>query len=286
MEPKTNYTIVGLTVLLLIIGLIVTAIWLSVGFDRKKYHFYTIYVREAVSGLNEDSVVKYNGVRVGVVESIALSQVDPQKTRIVIKIEDGTPITMSTRATLMTQGITGATYLGLAANSSTFIPLQKTPGEPYPVIPAKPSFLNQLESDINAISFAFQKALSPENTENFKESLANIQKISEVIAQNGESIAQGLQDFPAVVEELKNGILKFNAMAVNMAKAGKQVTVTMEAGKTGLDKISQQTIPPVILLLRRLDLIAADLEKVSAQMRQNPAVIIRGNTPPRSGPGE
>ncbi len=71
-----------------------------------------------------------------------------------------------------------------------------------------------------------------------------------------------------------------------MAAAGQHVSVTMEAGKNTINKLSQQTLPPIVLLMQRLDLIAANLEKVSAQMRQNPAVVIRGSTPPKPGPGE
>ena len=75
-------------------------------------------------------------------------------------------------------------------------------------------------------------------------------------------------------------------MATDMSKAGKNVSKTMVSGKNTLDKISQQTIPPAVLLLRRLNAISANLEKVSNEMRQNPSVVIRGTTPPKPGPGE
>jgi len=243
-------------------------------------------MHEPVSGLSEESAVKFNGVKVGMVTNVELSRFDPQQIKILLNVEEGTPITTSTQATLLTQGITGTTYLGLVATSSSFLPLQKTPGEPYPVIPSKPSFFNQLEHTINEISQSFKRVLSKENAENLKKSLVNLEKITNVIAKNENNINDSLRDLPKVVSELKAGITKFTNMADDMSVAGKQVSVTMKSGQTGLDKFSQQTLPPAILLLRRLDAIAANLEKVSVQMRQNPAVIIRGNTPPQSGPGE
>jgi len=286
LESKTNYTLVGIAVLVLAAGFIVVALWLSIGFDRKKYNTYTVYMHEPVSGLSEESAVKFNGVKVGMVTNVELSRFDPQQIKILLNVEEGTPITTSTQATLLTQGITGTTYLGLVATSSSFLPLQKTPGEPYPVIPSKPSFFNQLEHTINEISQSFKRVLSKENAENLKKSLVNLEKITNVIAKNENNINDSLRDLPKVVSELKAGITKFTNMADDMSVAGKQVSVTMKSGQTGLDKFSQQTLPPAILLLRRLDAIAANLEKVSVQMRQNPAVIIRGNTPPQSGPGE
>ena len=71
-----------------------------------------------------------------------------------------------------------------------------------------------------------------------------------------------------------------------MTNAGNKVSSAMDAGKTTINQISQQALPPTLTLIRRLDTIAANLEKVSSQMRQNPAVVIRGTTPPKPGPGE
>lgn len=71
-----------------------------------------------------------------------------------------------------------------------------------------------------------------------------------------------------------------------MSAAGKDVSKTMIAGKNTIDQISQQAIPPAVILLRRLNAISANLEKVSNEMRQNPSVIIRGTKAPKLGPGE
>ena len=286
MESKTNYTIVGLIVLILGAGLLSAGLWLSVGFDRKKYDMYTVYMREAASGLSDDSVVKYNGVKVGLVNKIELNQFDPQQVKIQLKIEDGTPITTSTHATLINQGITGTTYLGLSASSPSLFPLQKTPGEPYPVIPYKQSFFSQLEKNINDVSIGIKRIFDKENSRALKQTLINLQKVSDVIANNNHNLNQTLQDLPILINNLKTSVNKFNAMATDMSDAGKHVSVTMQAGKNSIDKLSQQAIPPVVLLLQRLDIIAANLEKVSTQMRQNPSVVIRGNTPPKAGPGE
>lgn len=286
MESKTNYTLVGLIVLILVAGLLSAGLWLSVGFDRKTYDMYTVYVREPVSGLSEDSIVKYNGVKVGVVNKIELNQFDPQQVKIQLKVEEGTPITTSTRATLISQGITGNTYLGLSAASPSLFPLQKTVGEPYPVIPYTPSFFSQLEKNINDVSIGIKRIFDKENAAALKKALGNLEQVTGVIAKNNKNLNEALQDVPELLKSLKISVKKFNLMAEDMSSAGQNVSSAMEAGKNTMDKLSQQTIPPVVLLIQRLDTIAANLEKVSAQMRQNPSVIIRGTTPPQSGPGE
>ncbi|BCA96362.1 ABC transporter substrate-binding protein [Legionella antarctica] len=307
MESKTNYTIVGLIVLILAAGLLSAGLWLSVGFNQKKYSLYTVYFPESVAGLTQDAPVKYNGVQVGNVKRIKLNSNDPRQVEITLSIEEGTPITTSTSATLISQGITGVTYLGLSASTSNLTPIQKMPGEPYPVIPTKPSLFNQLDTilkevseNVNKLSTEAQRIFNEENAKHIKESLANIERVTKVVANNNDKINKSLNsadiflanmakvssDFPQLVKELKLGAVKFNSAATNIGKASKSVSKTMDSGKNTIEKISQQTLPPAIILLRRLNDIAANLEKVTNEMRQNPSVLIRGTKPPKSGPGE
>jgi len=300
LESKANYTIVGLTVLILVSGLLATLLWLSVGFDKKIYSTYIVYLHEAASGLNEKSPVKFNGVQVGYVKAIKLNKNDPRQVEIWLSIQRGTPITNSTSATLLSQGITGVSYVGLSASSSILTPLKRMPGEPYPVIPAKPSLFNQLDSMAKEVSDNLEKitnqaqlVFSEKNSKNFSEALQNIERFSHVLAQNSKNIdvflantSQASNDLPQILKELQTGVKKFSSLASDMSKAGNSVTETMVSGKTALDKLTQQTIPPATLLLNRLNAIAANLEKVSNEMRLNPSVVIRGTTPPKPGPGE
>lgn len=304
MESKTNYTSVGLMVVILTAAFVACALWLSVGFNQKKYTIYAVYFHEAVSGLSLESPVKYNGVQVGNVLKISLSRSDPQEVQILLNIEAGTPITTSTYATLISQGITGTTVIGLTASSSDLTPLRKIPQEPYPIIPTKPSLFNQLDSvlkevseNVNSVSLKFKEIFDEQNINNLKKTLSNLQSFTSMMAENNSNINRSLQnsdillrnmadaskDLPDVVRDLKKSL---NQLTSEISAAGESVTQTMTVGKSALTKINEQALPPAINLLRKLNTIAANLEQVSAQLRQNPSVIIRGTTPPKLGPGE
>ncbi|HVT63078.1 MAG TPA: MlaD family protein [Legionellaceae bacterium] len=286
MESKTNYTMVGMLVVSLLFGLLFTALWLSEGFNRKSYHYYTVYMQEAVSGLNQESLVKYNGVKVGMVNEISLSKANPQLVKLTLKIEDNTPITTSTYATLIPQGITGTTYLGLSADSPDPTPIKSQAGEPYPVIPYKPSFLTRIEKTVTTLSVNLKAFLSDENANNFKLILKNLQRISTILAVNDQSLNDTLKQMPKLTEDLRQSIHYFSEMSHDVSAAGKQLNVTMQSGKEAIDVISQQAIPPAVSLLHRLDGIAANIEQLSAELRRNPSIMIRGQTPPKKGPGE
>ncbi|MDF1677669.1 MAG: MlaD family protein [Legionellaceae bacterium] len=286
MEAKTNYTLVGLIVLILAAALLSAALWLSVGFDRKTYKTYVTYLNESVSGLTEESPIKYNGVRVGFINSIELNHDNPEQVILILNIEDDIPITESTEATLVFQGITGTTYLGLTAKTPSLVPLKKTPNTPYPVIPSKPSFFNQLETNVNTLTADLKRFFSEENANNVEKILKNFEALSAVFTQNNDNINKTLEELPKLTKSLKVSVQKFDTMADDVSESGKQFTVTMKAGKNSIDQISQQTLPPITLLMRRLNDIAANLEKVSVEMRENPSVIVRGTAPPKLGPGE
>lgn len=307
MEAKANYTIVGAVVLILSAGLLSVGLWLSVGFDQKDYGYYTVYMDEAVSGLSVQQPVKYNGVPVGFVKKIELSKYDPRKVALTLSIEQGTPITTSTVASLVSQGITGNSYVGLSATSANLTPLKKIPGEPYPVIPSKPSLFNELQTaiknvaqNVNKVSDQIHKVFDDQNVKNITRSLINIERVTTTLSNNSNAIDSSIKhadiflanmakvskDLPSVVAELKKGVDQFSEAALDVSQAGKKVSKTMDVGKNAIDKISQQTLPSFDILLQRIEAISANLEQISNQMRQNPSVVIRGTKPAKLGPGE
>lgn len=307
MEAKTNYTLVGAFVLILAAGLFSAALWLSVGFNQKEYSFYTVYLSESVGGLSEQAAVKYNGVQVGFVKKIKLNTNDPRQVELTLSVEKNIPITTSTTATLISQGITGTTYVGLSASSSDLTPIQRMAGEPYPVIPAKPSLFNQLDTlikevseNVNKLSVQTQKIFNEQNAAYIKHTLNNVDQVTRVLANNSANISTSIKNmdlflanlsrvstqFPHILKELDKGVSKFNSLATDMSAASKSVSTTMASGKNTIDQISQQAVPSATILLNRLNAISANLEKVSSEMRQNPSVVIRGTAPTQPGPGE
>ncbi len=249
--------------------LLASALWLSSSYDKKQYHIYAAYFNEAVTGLNIESTVKYNGVTVGSVYKIKLNPTNPQQVELLLRIDDGKPITKSTLATLISQGITGTTIVGLSATTEDLTPLVKEPGQQYPVIPTGPSLLHQLDQvlrdvskNINAVSLKINAVLDDENVKNFKSSLINIQNFTKVMSK------------------------KANKLTKELSGAGENISLTMQAGKSAINKFSGEALPSAMQLLHKLNQVANNLEKISNELNKNPSILIRGTTAPPTGPGE
>lgn len=307
MDTKVNYTVVGIFVIILCVMLVVFFLWLTSLKHREVYDTYVVYMHEEVSGLSIQSPVRYNGVKVGYVDSIQLNPQDPQQVVLTLKIGHATPVTTSTVATLMSEGITGIDYIGLKALTSQAPPLLAKPGEKYPVIPSEPSLLLKLSTaledvtkTVRDLSDNVSKIFSEENRRAISASLQNIQTVTKTFSDNSDNINSSLQSMkvflgntekasqrlPIVMQELESTLIAFKDLANNFSAAGKDISVTAHDTRTAMQNVTQQLVPSAQQLLDQLNTVAGNLQQISTKMERNPSVLIRGENPPPPGPGE
>ena len=139
MEDKLNPTLVGAFVLLLGAALVAAVLWLSagVGGGKPSTAYETIF-DESVAGLNLDAPVKYLGVDVGKVRSIAIDPHNPRQVRLGLLIETGTPVKQDSEAVLKSQGLTGIAYVEVSGGSAQAPALAIGPDGTPPLIRSKP----------------------------------------------------------------------------------------------------------------------------------------------------
>ncbi|WP_292663002.1 MlaD family protein, partial [Nitratifractor sp.] len=184
MYSKINYTLVGLFVFFFTAAMIAFGFWLAkYGFEQK-YDRYLLYFDAPVDGLVPDAAVKLHGVPVGKVAEIGIDPSNVQRTRVLIRLKEGTPVTRGMYATLKMQGITGLSYVELEGGKYK-APLLKATGSALPVIPTRPSLLQRLSQDAPRLLKKIQKAsdsltqiLSERNARHLSEILDNTAKAS------------------------------------------------------------------------------------------------------------
>jgi len=258
MESRINYTIVGLFVLLLGAAGIFIPLWLTSGLNQQEFRTYIVYMNEAVDGLSPNAGVNYNGVEVGHVKQIKLNPKNTEQVILLLDIQEGTPITTNTTATLQSQGITGVAYIGLSGGKlENAKPLQTLPGETYPRIKAIPSIrvrldtaLSTLMADLNTLNKQLENLISPQNTKAFGEILKNVNSLSHDLATHGDSIGKSLDSLNKLMHQLSQ---------------------------------TSQNFPETS---QHLQEVMNNVESLSAEIKNNPSVIIRGKSPPSLGPGE
>jgi phospholipid/cholesterol/gamma-HCH transport system substrate-binding protein len=257
MESKASYTLTGLFVVLLGIAMVVIAFWLSTGLSKMQYNTYIVYMNESVTGLNLNASVKYNGVDIGYVEHIELNPHDPTQVRLVLQIEEKVAVREDTRAILTSQGLTGVSFVNLKGGSATAPLLKAKPGARYPVIQAEPSLLFRLDTALRELSVSLtsladeaKDVFDLENRRAFKNSLKNIDMLTEKLVAN---------------------TVQFDAILNNTSRASTQLNITMQT--------VNQSLPQFTQILNHINALTSELQR-------QPSILLRGKAPASPGPGE
>lgn len=148
---KTKFR-VGVFVVLGFIVAIVAVVWLGLSHHLEKGRYYAAYFDESVQGLNKDSPVKYRGVSIGRVGSISVAP-DGTLVEVVLKIDPEVKPDENFVAQLRAVGITGIMFVELDRKKRSELDLSPRIRFPskYPIIPTKPSEIQQIISEITDV---------------------------------------------------------------------------------------------------------------------------------------
>lgn len=184
METKARYILVGAFTLGAMAALLGFLLWLAQVEINRSYAQYDI-VFETVSGLSQDSLVRYNGVDVGKVLSIDLDRENPQFVRVRIEVRATTPVRQDTVAMLSSQGVTGVSFVGLEGGSPMSDPVEAIPPATVPLIASKPSVVQELTDaapdllqEAIALIEDVREFTTPENREAVAAILKNVETVS------------------------------------------------------------------------------------------------------------
>src|SRR5579863_2131263 len=117
MERNANYALVGLISTILLIAMIVFILWLTNFALSARYDVYDVVFHGPIQGLSRGGDVQFNGIKVGEVSDIKLDSNDPNLVHAFARVRSDTPVRQDSTATLEGQGITGVTYIQIAAGT-------------------------------------------------------------------------------------------------------------------------------------------------------------------------
>lgn len=307
MKGKTNYVLMGLFVLILTVTFIAGVLWLSGGGAGRAYHDYLVYMRESVSGLSRDNVVKYHGVDVGRVHEISLDPARAGEVRLLLQIEQGTPVREDTVATLETQGLTGLAYINLTGGSAQSPLLTARPGDRYPVIQSRRSTWGRLDraveelvANLTDVSKLLKALLSEQNQHNFASNLAHLDELTSALAGRSATLATGIDDLaatarhtreasadlPGALVQLKRTASSLERMAVEIRNTGATVGKVVAARDRDLQRFTAEALPEAAVMINELRTAAENLRRFSELLERDPSVLLRGRAPLAPGPGE
>lgn len=319
METRVNYALVGLFVLGMAALWVAVGIWLLFGNPTVSYDTYYTYMNESVSGLYEDSAVRYYGVEVGKVADIEL--VTSEQVRLVLDISKEAPVKVDTKATLRSQGLTGFYYVELIGGSVDAPLLKNESGDEIPVIESVPSLFMRLDQavtgvmdSLSQVSDKLDLVLSDENIESLNTTLTSVAQISAAVASHSEAVEsiiadlstltgtvaaraqtidQAISDFSVAADNMaafSQGLSEIRAdiqtMAQRLSDASAQLESLVEDSAPGVRRFTTTTLANVNQAVLELRNTLESLNRLSRQLEAQPNALIVGAPKREPGPGE
>lgn len=195
METRANYAIIGLFTIAVIGAAFGFVFWFAgteSGTDRPSFR---IVFSGSVAGLSKGSPVLFNGIRVGDVNTVDLSDQAPDQAFATIQVAKTTPIRADTKASLEVNLLSGVAQVGLTGGARDAPPLQKRdPSDPFPTIMAEQGGLGSI---INTVRGTAEKAnvlldalngVVSENRGTIAATFKNAQAFSDALAKNAPAL--------------------------------------------------------------------------------------------------
>lgn len=287
--------------LALVLGVAATLAWYVVAASR--YATYEIRTHDPVSGLIADAPVELHGVDVGKVKRVEL--IDARSVRILLSVDKDAPVTTATIATitgrgLATRGFTGYVYVSLENAATDARPLAAAPGQPFPLIPTAPSrsvnldtAISRLNENVQTMTDLLQTVLDQKTVASLKESVDSLQRLAQTLAANNARLnailANGeqastrlvplLQASDAALKEAQRTLAGLDDLASN------HLPPLVQSSNDAVRAIQTQLLPEAYRTLATLDQLSASLADVTARIKRDPSVLVRGAVP-APGPGE
>lgn len=308
MESRANYLLIGSVTLLTVAAAVIFGLWLADVILQEDRQPYVIHFDQSVTGLDSDSAVRLNGIRVGEVQDIRLDPAHPKRAVVTIAVDADVAIHADASASIEQPGLTGQRFVGIEGGSSDAPVLQQEDGQP-PLIPSKvtgmamlleaaPDILDQVRTVTNRAARLF----SEEQRQDVQAALSAIRDVSEQVAERDEAIGQTIQDAAAtaqtldrvsrrllaVIEDVDSVVSRSDEAVASIAQASDEVQQMVEENRGPIREMTAQGSVEARHLINEARVLVDDLSRVAEILRENPNALLFGDRArqfqPDSGP--
>lgn len=307
MENRSYALMTGVFTIALLVATVLIGLWLNR--DKTELVPYEIVTTQSIPGLNPQATVRYRGLEVGRVDEIVF---DPRVTgQILIRlsVDEASPITTTTFASLGYQGVTGIAFIQLD-DDRTGSPRLATGGERTARIPLRPGLLDQLEDRGLAILEKAEKIteqlntlVGPENQAVIMGAFSSIDKTAQAYAAIPERLGPTLDRLPGLAAKMDTSLDSFNALsssATSMTRNYDQLAIRLQAPDGPIERLNNaigslgaatselelETLPHVVQMTDEARASLRAVKRTANSLSERPQSILFGAPGDAPGPGE
>ncbi len=305
METKASHVLIGSFLLVLMAALFAFVVWVA-RINQGDTKDYDVFYHGSVTGLAVGAPVRFQGVPIGDVHTIALMPNDPGTVHLRLRVKEGTPILKGAIASLDFQGLTGVAFIQISGGIHGQPEITALPGNDVPIIPSRPS---SLESIINTAPQLLEQAsetitrvgqiLNEDNRKNIGKTVANLEKLSEGLSRRTPELEAAIGNLGSTLVELKNSAGSIKSLANNTDKTIqarvpalltqtqgiltrsdetiKELQLAVKETKPGLTALGDTTLPELNRLIVNLQALTSSLQSTSDRLNSGGAMSLLSN---------
>jgi phospholipid/cholesterol/gamma-HCH transport system substrate-binding protein len=290
---------VGLFVTAAIAAFVLFVVWLTGRSGAEEMTRYSLKFDRDVSGLAVGGPVKYMGMNIGSVIHMELEQDNGVRVRVDIEILADTPVNRGTFASLALQGITGVAVVNLASETGAHEPLPPGPHGQYPEIPVRDvgfaallSSAPEIMAKLDSLLTQAGELLGEDNRDRVSGALQNVEQLTASLAGSSATLAALPQDLSATLADIQaivgdlRGMLtqaqpdltatlaNINRSSESLASLTARFDEMLGQNEADLERFMQDGLGEAPALLRESRAALRDLEKLVAELQQDPSQLI------------
>lgn len=270
METKAHYVMIGAATVIGAVLIMLFAMWMSTGDLRRGYNTYDVVFDDPVRGLTEGGEVRFNGIKVGEVESL---RIDPDNTNRVIariRVSTDVPVKTDTEGQLEPIGLTGVTLIQLSPGGAESELLRSDMfGGPLPRIVGRGSQVDELLARSEDIALRASEAMAAVRDLLTDENIARVTRIVE----NLETVSNQLADQRGVVTQSGVAAAEIATLARQMQTDLAQLDDVLTQVNNAAGVASGETLPELTLAAEEIRRAAAGISRVANNLEENPSVL-------------
>jgi len=302
MENKPHAFWAGLFTIGLLVVIGFVAFYFS--FDRTVRVPYDLIAESSVTGLSPDADVRFRGLDVGKVQSIAFNPHRQGQIVIRILVDEKAPMTRSTYGTLALQGVTGIAFVQLDDTGTDEAPLVSSK-ENVAQLPLRPGLLDQLQQHgealvrkLDSVADEVNSMLSEQNRQQMMGAVTSLRQAADSVNTLAKQLGPATGELQQTLASTNTLMQSMNsphgALQTNLNKAGtaaQQAGVALQSMNDSIADLSARlgynTLPRVDTLTDDVSAAVRSVNRAADTLSASPRSLLFGGAPqPAPGPGE
>lgn len=269
METKANYVLIGASAIIGALLIMLFAMWITTGDLRRGYNTFDVVFDDPVRGLAEGGEVRFNGIKVGEVDSLRIDQDNTNRVIARIRVSSDVPLKTDSEAQLEAIGLTGVTLIQLSAGSADAELLRGTFGGPPPRIQGRGSQIDQIVARGEEVALRASEAMAAVRDLLTEE---NIQKVSRILA-NLEAVSNQLNSRDSVVTQSGEAAREIAVLAHQLQNDVASLGDAINEINSAAGVASGETLPELTLAAEEIRRAAASITRVANNLDENPSIL-------------